>query len=132
MGKISSKGVEERWIELGDEITMATRTSAVRSARGMWEGSFMLKWSKVEGIAPHFFFSAVLGDSHGRDPNTHCNELFTHTHARHTHHYITDNDSYITRPRGHRGYYNALTSVPTGQINKILRNSCSLTALTKM
>lgn len=38
MGRISSKGVEWRGTELGDEITMATRTSAVWSTRGMWEG----------------------------------------------------------------------------------------------
>lgn len=35
-GRISSKGVEWKGIELGDEITMATRTSVV--SRGMWEG----------------------------------------------------------------------------------------------
>lgn len=90
----------------------------------VWEGVSCwsgLKWR--ESLFTCFlFFLRFLGDSHGRGPSTHSNELFTHTHSHtfthtHTHHYITDNNSYITGPRGHWGNYNALTSVPAGQIN---------------
>lgn len=47
---------------------------------------------------------AVMNSSH----------TLTHAHT-HTHHYITDNNSYITRPSGHWGNYNELTSVSAGQ-----------------
>ena len=55
----------------------------------------------------------VMNSSHTlTDSLTH-----THTHT-HTHHYITDYNSYITRPCGHWGNYSLLTSAPAGQINK--------------
>ena len=122
------KGVEWKWTELSDEITMATRTSAVQSREGgggggrMWEGVSCWRGLKWEGIALHFFYG-FSGDSHGRGPSTHSNELFTHTYRlthkhTHTHHYITDYNSYITRPCGHWGNYSLLTSAPAGQINK--------------
>lgn len=117
MGRISSNGVEWRGTELGDEITMATRTSAAWSMRGMWEG--VSSWSGLKWRESLFTFT-VLGDSHGRGPNTHTNELFTRshifTHTRaHTRHYITDNNTYITRPCGHWGDYNKLASASASQ-----------------
>lgn len=55
------KGVEWKWTELSDEITMATRTSAVQSeggggggGGGMWEGVSCWRGLKWEGIALHF------------------------------------------------------------------------------
>lgn len=87
------KGVEWKWTELSDEITMATRTSAVQSEGGGGGGGggcgreFHAEevWSGRESL---FTFYGFSGDSHGRGPSTHSNELFTHTYTltlTHTH-----------------------------------------------
>lgn len=121
------KGVEWKWTELSDEITMATRTSAVQSEGGGGGGggdvggSFMLKRSEVGGNRSSLFtvFREILMAA--VQALTVMNSSHTLTHSRshtHTHHYITDYNSYITRPRGHWGNYSLLTSVPAGQINK--------------
>lgn len=108
MGRISSKGgrVERDWIgrrdHHGNEEDLRGAEQEV-NVGGSCHAEVV--WSGRESL----FTFTVLGDSHGRGPSTHSNELFTHTHSTHTHthHYITENNSYITRPRGHRGNYNA-------------------------
>lgn len=98
---------------MGDEIAMATGTSAAWSTRGMWEGNLMPKRSKVEGIAlrvfvfspfsnSFFFFYGFEGDSHGCGPSTRTNEPLTEgshvptlAHTPLHHRFWT---GYITRP----------------------------------
>lgn len=87
---------------------MATRTSAVQSEGGGGGGggdvggSFMLKRSEVGGNRSSLFtvFREILMAA--VQALTVMNSSHTLTHSRsHTHHYITDYNSYITRPRGH-------------------------------
>lgn len=69
-----------------------------RRARGECGREFHAEVPQSGGNRSPLF--TLSGDSRGRGPSTHINELFTRALTL-THHYITGNNTYITRPCGH-------------------------------